>query len=69
MIYSNIENTYVLDCFSRKLRPDARELFDFRKLKVNFLPTKGGVQVKLGNTVVLAKSLLDIITPRADRPS
>ena len=56
MIYSNLENTYLLDCFARKL-------------KIGFLPTKGGVQVKLGNTVVLAKTLLDIIAPRADRPS
>ena len=69
MIYSNLEDAYLQDCFATKIRPDGRELFDFRKLKVNFMPTRGKIELHLGNTVILVKTTLDIVPPRADRPS
>lgn len=69
MIYSNLEDAFLQDCFESKVRPDGRELFDFRKLQVEFLPSRGKVELRLGNTTVLAKTTLDIVAPRGDRSS
>ncbi|XP_063679441.1 exosome complex component RRP45-like [Bolinopsis microptera] len=51
------------------LRPDAREGYDYRDIKISFGPQWGHAEVLLGRTRVLARVSTAVATPAPSRPN
>ena len=51
----------------KKLRTDGRKLGDQRNLKISFGKGSGEVEISLGNTIVIARTMGKITKPRMSR--
>ena len=69
LILSSCERTLVLDAVKERQRLDGRGLYDYRLVEIAFRNESGYVEVKLGNTRVLACATCEVIKPQPNRPT
>lgn len=62
------EVDYVKSSLLSSIRPDGRSFLESRPLSVAFSSELGWVEVKLGQTRVLATTYASLVAPRGDRP-
>jgi exosome complex component RRP45 len=66
---SKAESSFILQAIGDGLRVDGRRPLEPRELSVAFGAEPGSVQVRLGDTKVLAVASAELIEPYADRPT
>jgi exosome complex component RRP45 len=68
-ILSNNQRNFITDAASQGLRIDGRGLFEYRKLSINFMKTRGQVEVSLGDSLIFCVVDINLDKPYTDRPS
>ena len=67
---SNNEKMFLLEnLIKNSFREGRRGLEDFREISIRKLEENGQVEVKLGNTLVIAQIFAKLIAPNKERPN
>lgn len=66
-LISTAERQFAADCVAVGRRIDGRSLYDARRVSVSLGPSWGFAEVAFDNTVVVASTSVEAITPKSDR--